>query len=107
MVRLIDLFRSGQITQSEYQSYLDLGYVSIDPVQLQTGRSAEMVTVSYMNLGDGRTWTLKSGETMFAVIMERIRGLVLKPAAVWEKIKGEENSPRRLLLGGHSAAMLS
>ena len=36
---------------------------------------------------------------MFAVIMERIRGLVLKPAAEWEKIKGEENSPRRLLLG--------
>ena len=68
MVRLIDLFRSGQITQSEYQSYLDLGYVSIDPVQLQTGRSAEMVTVSYMNLGDGRTWTLKSGETLFGYI---------------------------------------
>ena len=68
MARLIDLFRSGQITLSEYQTYLDLGYSSTDSVQLQAGRSAEMVTVSYMNLGDGRTWTLKSGETMLGYV---------------------------------------
>jgi len=68
MVRLLDLWRGGQLTLSEYQAYLDLGYDPDDPVQLSSGRSAEMVTVSYMNLGAGRSWTLKSGETLFGYI---------------------------------------
>jgi len=68
MVRLIDAFRAGSLTLSEYQSYLDLGYDPSDIVQLTSGRSAEMVTVSYMNLGSGRTWTVKSGETVMGYI---------------------------------------
>ena len=68
MTRLIDYFRSGQITASEYQTYLDFGYDPSDPVQLVSGRSAEMVTVSYMNLGDGKSWTLKSGESVMGYI---------------------------------------
>ena len=68
MVSLYNAFRAGSLTLSEYQSYLDLGYDPSDPVQLTSGRSAEMVTVSYMNLGSGRTWTVKSGETIMGYI---------------------------------------
>ena len=68
MVRLIDAFRAGSLTLSEYQSYLDLGYDPSDIVQLTSGRSAEVITVSYMNLGSGRTWTVKSGETVMGYI---------------------------------------
>ena len=68
MTRLIDVWRSGQITLSEYQSYLDLGYQPSDTVQLNSGRSAEMVTTSYMNLGSGRSWTVKPGETLLGYI---------------------------------------
>ena len=68
MTRLIEYFRNGQITASEYQTYLDFGYDPSDPVQLVSGRSAEMVTVSYMNLGDGKSWTLRSGESIMGYI---------------------------------------
>ena len=68
MTRLIDYFRSGQLTASEYQTWLDLGYDPSDTIQLVSGRSAEMVTVSYMNLGDGKSWTLKSGESVMGYI---------------------------------------
>ena len=68
MVTLFNAFRSGSLTLSEYQNYLDLGYDPSDIIQLTSGRSAEMVTVSYMNLGSGRTWTVKSGETVMGYI---------------------------------------
>ena len=68
MVSLYNAFRAGSLTLSEYQSYLDLGYDPSDPVQLTSGRSAEMVTISYMNLGSGRTWTVKTGETVMGYI---------------------------------------
>ena len=68
MSRLIDIFRSGSISLSEYQTYLDLGYQPSDQIQLTSGRNAEMVTLSYMNLGSGRSWTLDSGETLMGYI---------------------------------------
>ncbi len=68
MTRLIDLFRSGQLTLSEYQSYLDFGYQPSESVQLSSGRSAEMITTSYMDLGSGRSWTVKAGETLLGYI---------------------------------------
>lgn len=68
MTRLIDVWRSGQLTLSEYQSYLDLGYQPSDQIQLTSGRSAEMITTSYMDLGSGRSWTVKSGETLLGYI---------------------------------------
>lgn len=68
MTRLIDAWRSGQLTLSKYQSYLDLGYQSSDQIQLTSGRSAEMITTSYMDLGSGRSWTVKSGETLLGYI---------------------------------------
>lgn len=68
MTQLIQLFRSGQLNLSEYQTYLDMGYLPSDTVQLNSGRSAEMVTLSYMNLGAGRSFTLKSNETLMGYI---------------------------------------
>ena len=68
MTRLIDVWRSGQITLSEYQSYLNLGYKPSDTVQTSSGRSAEMVTLSYMDLGSGRSFTLRENETMMGYI---------------------------------------
>jgi len=68
MVRLLDAWRSGQLTLSEYQTYLDFGYEPDDLIQLSSGRSAEMVTVSYMNLGDGRSWSAKSGVNVLGYI---------------------------------------
>ena len=68
MVTLLNAFRSGTLILSEYQSYLDLGYQPSDTIQLTSWRSAEMVTVSYMNLGYGRSWTLKEDETLLGYI---------------------------------------
>jgi hypothetical protein len=68
LTRLIDLFRNGSLTLSEYQEYLDQGYEPSDTAQLQSGRSAEMVTMSYMNLGSGRSWELKENETVMGYI---------------------------------------
>lgn len=68
MARLIDAFRSAQINLSEYQSYIDLGYLPSDTIQLNSGRSAEMVTISYMNLGAGRSFTLQEHETIMGYI---------------------------------------
>jgi hypothetical protein len=68
LTRLIDLFRDGQLSLSEYQTYLDLGFQPSESVQLNSGRSAELVTLSYMNLGSGRSWTVKSGETLMGYI---------------------------------------
>ncbi len=68
MTRLFDLYRSGQLNLSEYQSYLNLGYSPSDHIQLNSGRSAEMVTLSYMNLGAGRSFTLNTNETLMGYI---------------------------------------
>jgi len=45
-----------------------MGYQPSDHVQLTSGRSAEMVTLSYMNLGAGRSFTLNSDETLMGYI---------------------------------------
>jgi hypothetical protein len=68
LTRLIDLFRDGQLSLSEYQTYLDLGFQPSESVQLNSGRSAELVTLSYMDLGAGRSWTVKAGETLMGYI---------------------------------------
>lgn len=68
MVRLIEYYRNGTLNLSEYQSYLDLGYDPDDPIVLNSGRSAEVITMSYMNLGDGRSWTVKANETLMGYI---------------------------------------
>jgi hypothetical protein len=68
MTRLIDLYREEQITKTEYDTYLAMGYKPSDIVQIQSGRSAEMVTTTYMNLSSGRSWTLKAGETVMGYI---------------------------------------
>lgn len=68
MTRLIDSWRSGQISLSDYQVYLALGYDPSSQVELTSGRSAEMVTMSYMDLGSGKSWTVKSNETLLGYI---------------------------------------
>ena len=68
MTILVNAWRSGQISLSEYQTYLDMGYQPSDQIQLTSGRSAEMITMSYMDLGSGRSWTVKSGETLMGYI---------------------------------------
>jgi hypothetical protein len=68
MVNLIQAYRAGTITHDEYLEFRGLGYEDSDSVQLDSVRSAEVVTISYMNLASGHSWTVRAGETQLGYI---------------------------------------
>ena len=67
-MRLYDAYKNSEITRTEYLAYLDFGYKPSDSVFLTQNRSTEMVTISYLSMGNNYNWSIDDGESMMAYV---------------------------------------